>query len=129
MHNYYKILILLLLSYSTMADSLTEFDYIDGNNNIYHISPKLLEYQPITPDQSSSGIYSGGHAVKKHLNNEDYQLLINAVQTALNNHAIHIEQRLMGSAMIVYNNKKTTVLLKHDAKETQALDLFLKTLR
>lgn len=112
-----------------MADDLTEFDYIDGNNNIYHISPRLLNYEPITPNQSSSGIYSGGHAVKKQLSNKNYQLLINTVQAALNNKTIQIKQRLMGSAMIVYDNKKTTVLLKHDAKETQSLDLLLKTLR
>jgi hypothetical protein len=35
------------------------YAYIDGNNNRYEID-RVLVYIPITPAQSSSGLYSGG---------------------------------------------------------------------
>ncbi|CAG1021336.1 hypothetical protein DOJK_00911 [Patescibacteria group bacterium] len=127
-----KFILLLLLSFSVMADdSLARFDYADGSGNVYHISPNLLEYKPITPNESSSGIYSGGEAVKKVLSVEDYQHLITQVQTAMNNKTIQVEQRSMGSGMIVFygNQQKTTVLLQQNAQEKQALEIFLKTLR
>lgn len=37
----------------------TRHAYIDGNNNTYEIGERL-DYVPITPAQSSSGMYSGG---------------------------------------------------------------------
>lgn len=33
--------------------------YVDGNNNTYEIGEQLA-YRPITPAESSSGMYSGG---------------------------------------------------------------------
>ncbi len=36
------------------------YTYYDGNNNEYVIQPGLLEYKPVQPAESSSGVYSGG---------------------------------------------------------------------
>ena len=126
-----KLLPLLLLSCSALADTLISFDYADGRGNLYHISPGLLKYEPVTPNESSSGIYSGGLPVTKILSPEDYHSLIVRIQTAIQNKVIQIDQNLMGSGMIEFydNNQKTTVLLRQNAKEKQALELFLKTLR
>ena len=126
-----RFIVLLLLSCSVQAEPISHFDYADGSGNLYHVSPSLLKYEPVTPNQSSSGIYSGGLPTTKILSPEDYNTLMNRVQAAIRNKAIQINQRLMGSGMIEFydNNQKTTVLLQQHAKEKQALELFLKTLR
>ncbi len=37
----------------------TRAAYIDGSNNVYEIGERL-EYIPMTPERSSTGMYSGG---------------------------------------------------------------------
>ena len=40
-------------------------DYGDGNGNQYVIDQDSIEFKPIKPKFSSSGIYDGGEHVKK----------------------------------------------------------------
>ena len=44
-------------------------DYGDGNGNQYIIEQESIEYNPVKPKFSSSGIYDGGDHVKKKLLN------------------------------------------------------------
>ena len=40
-------------------------DYGDGNGNQYFIEQESIEYKPVKPKFSSSGIYDGGDYLKK----------------------------------------------------------------
>ncbi|MFW9877172.1 MAG: hypothetical protein ACFFG0_29125 [Candidatus Thorarchaeota archaeon] len=45
--------------------------YLDGNGNEYIINEKskiIIEYIPVKPIFSSSGLYNGGDYVKKEIN-------------------------------------------------------------
>lgn len=106
------------------------YEYVDGSGNVYRLSPLFIEYEPVQAELSSSGIYSGGEAVKKSISANDYETISQLLQTAINNKAIHIQNRLMGSGMILIRQQTdtTTILLSQNAKEKINLETLLKAL-
>jgi hypothetical protein len=106
------------------------YEYADGSGNLYRLSETLIEYIPVQPKLSSSGLYSGGNPVKKTINEADYEKIVQNFQAAINNKAIHIENRLMGSGMILIREEEQTirVLLSQSAIEKIELEALLKEL-
>lgn len=43
-----------------MTIAYPDFDYADGNGNLFSVTQTKLSYKPITKEMSSSGFYSGG---------------------------------------------------------------------
>ena len=79
------------------------YTYADGNNNKYVIKNEgdlSLEYLPMTPSLSSSGIYSGGEPVKKAINEIQYKRLTALFNEAIDRTESHIKQRVMMSGAI-----------------------------
>jgi hypothetical protein len=51
--------------------------YYDGSGNRYEIdAAKLITFKPITPKQSSSGMYSGGQPWSRTLDDDEYTQLV-----------------------------------------------------
>lgn len=124
------LVIISLLFCMGLSEQPIRYEYADGSGNLYRLSPTLIEYEPVQAEFSSSGIYSGGDAVKKSISPSDYEKLTQQLQAAINTPAIHIQHRLMGSGMIVIReqNKTRTVLLSQNAKEKINLEALLKKL-
>ncbi|MDD3741493.1 MAG: hypothetical protein PHH30_09640, partial [Bacteroidales bacterium] len=59
-------------------DTIVKIDYpvkiifADGNANTYKISQSTITYTPVTKEQSSSGIYSGGEAKIASISKEQF---------------------------------------------------------
>ncbi|MCU0447450.1 MAG: hypothetical protein MUE85_21340 [Microscillaceae bacterium] len=100
--------------------------YIDGSNNKYIIQTDSLEYVPIRPEQSSTGMYSGGEPAKKALKPEDYQKILLEFDKIFANTELHIEDRIKTSGVLDLGNKKTVIF--KDGKEKQQLEALLKQL-
>jgi len=47
-------------------------NYVDGNGNQYIIEQDGIEYNPVKPKFSSSGVYDGGNHVKKKITQHQY---------------------------------------------------------
>ncbi|MHA2325504.1 MAG: hypothetical protein ACXACB_08890, partial [Promethearchaeota archaeon] len=80
------------------------FEYADGNNNQYIITSekkKTIEYIPVKPIHSSSGIYDGGKYVKKEINNLQFEEIMSLLSNAIINKEIHIKDRVKMSGMII----------------------------
>jgi len=77
------------------------YKYIDGNNNIWVIDDKSIEYEPIATENSSSGMYSGGEPFKKYISLEQYKAIQALLKKALANSSIHLENRNMGCGTIL----------------------------
>ena len=78
--------------------------FSDGNNNTYTITQTatggILEYDPVTPEKSSSGYYSGGEPITKEITASEYQTIISAIENAAANTNDHSETRTKKSAQI-----------------------------
>ncbi len=142
-----KILVffLIFLSYfNTMAQkktttnantkAVTSYKYIDGSNNTYIINNKNVVYVPITPKNSSSGMYSGGKAFEVAISLEQATEINNLFADALKNKEIQLETRPKGAGTIikimesVSGETTETIIIKMNAKEKLAIEKWLKAL-
>jgi hypothetical protein len=103
--------------------------YVDGNNNTYRITPeKKLIYEPVTPEMSSSGVYSGGNPKEVMLNKEDYKKLTGLINSTFKNKKVHTEARNMGTGMvklIFLENRTQTAFINSDSEEKKQLEKVL----
>jgi hypothetical protein len=58
------VFILFILFTVTACMSTSTYQYADGSANVYRIKPDSLEYIPVKPEESSTGMYSGGEPKK-----------------------------------------------------------------
>ena len=72
----------------------------DRNGNQYIIEQDSIEYNPVKPKFSSSGIYDGGEHVKKTINQNQFEKLLLIFTRALENKASNVENRVKGSGVI-----------------------------
>lgn len=77
--------------------------FYDGSGNGYYFvkdekdSAASFEYDPITPEQSSSGHYSGGTPVKGSLDSDQCQKLWDWTRLFQNDESLQNDQRLKGT--------------------------------
>lgn len=101
--------------------------YLDINNNSYSATEKELVYSPMTPAQSSSGVYSGGDPARQLLSQEDWSTLKKLVMAILDNESIHLKQRRMLTMVLWVDQaglKRSFILAR--SEEQAALEAFLR---
>jgi hypothetical protein len=105
------------------------YEYADGNANVYVITPTELKYIPVTPEESSSGTYSGGEPKNIAISPAQFQTLEALFESALNNTSTHIENRVMMSGLVsrTGSNKKQCIL-KPGSEGIAAIEKALKSI-
>ena len=103
-------------------------DYGDGNGNQYIIEQDSIEYNPIKPKFSSSGIYDGGDYVKKKITQQQYNKIASIFKEAIANKAIHIKNRVKLSGVITMQEGKVvkSCVLSPNSDELNEIEKILK---
>ncbi|GIL22970.1 MAG: hypothetical protein BroJett042_14830 [Bacteroidota bacterium] len=83
--------------------------YADGSANRYEISIHELKYIPVKPEDSSTGMYSGGEPAQVVLSKEQYNHLKNLFETALTQTDQQIPDRIKTSGLVVVGEKKVNL--------------------
>jgi len=106
------------------------YNYLDRNGNKYTISKKSIEYMPIKPSFSSSGVYDGGDYIKKDISEIQYNNLTYILNAAVKNKKIHIKNRVKMSSLIVFQkkNKEKAYILSPDSEQISKIENLLKKL-
>ena len=105
--------------------------YLDGSGNEFIIknTPVItIEYIPVKPLQSSSGIYDGGDYVKKDISELQYNNIISTLREAIENRDIYINDRVKGSGMIILQeeDKENVYTLEPGSKEIENIEKSLR---
>src|SRR5690606_17388675 len=119
---YFFSLILAILFTSCMQQ--TKFGYTDGNGNRYIITSGVLQYIPLTPEESSSGTYSGGEPKVITLHEVQVQAIRKLLEDAIDDQSIHIDKRIMGSAVIEKNS--ATWIISPQAPQKSRIESLLE---
>jgi hypothetical protein len=108
----------------------TTYEYADGSGNVYVVKDLSVEYKPVTPRNSSSGVYSGGEPAQATISSDQYDSLVNLLESAIANSSIHQQNREMMTGLITkYSSADTTrVVLKRDSSEKNTIETNLKKL-
>jgi len=102
----------------------------DGNGNTYTIAPGILLYSPVTPANSSSGIYSGGNPAAAALSADEQKTLRILFDRALGAKESHSPARAKGTMqLLLEENVAKSAILKANSAPAGELEAFLKKLR
>ncbi|MHA1235889.1 MAG: hypothetical protein ACTSQL_12505 [Promethearchaeota archaeon] len=103
-------------------------EYGDGNGNQYIIEQDSIEYNPIKPKFSSSGIYDGGDYVKKAITQQQYDKIESLFKEAIANEACHIKNRVKMSGAITMHEGKVvkSCILSPNSEELNEIEKILK---
>ena len=103
-------------------------NYGDGNGNQYIIEQDSIEYNPVKPKFSSSGIYNGGDHVKKLITQQQYNKITSIFKKAIANKASHIKNRVKMSGVITIGEGdfETSCILSPNSEELNQIEKILK---
>ncbi len=117
----------ILLIVTACMNTPANYEYADGNANVYVITPTELRYIPVTPIESSSGSYSGGEPKTITLNATQFQSLAALFESAFSNTDTHIENRVMMSGLVSRTGtSKKQCILKPGSPDITAIEAALK---
>ncbi len=105
----------------------TKITYLDRNNCKLEITPTTISYIPITKAESSSGMFDGGEAWKKEIDNDVWFEINSQIKAHIENKKNILKQRAKPSVAFVLEQgkKKKTVITSYNAE----LDEYLKSLK
>lgn len=101
--------------------------YKDANNNTWEINSETISYNAISNSQSSSGLYNGGKDRDFKINKEQYSSLQNLAKAALADSTAHLDKRLMGSVLLVFEDNNLIIAM--NSKVQKELEAFFKLLK
>ena len=103
-------------------------NYGDGNGNQYIIERGSVEYNPVKPKFSSSGIYDGGEYVKKKITQQQYNKIASIFKEAIANEASHIKNRVKMSGAITMQEGDAvkSCILNPNSEELNEIEKILK---
>lgn len=107
-----------------------QYTYADGSANHYVITVSSLQYIPVKPEESSTGMYSGGEPAEVNLTEEQFENLKQLLENGIAATGNHIPDRIKMSGAITRTAKSDTItiILKPGAPEQVALESALKQL-
>jgi hypothetical protein len=120
---------LLLLAGSCMK-SPTQYEYSDDSANRYVITETMVEYIPVKPEESSTGMYSGGEPKLVSITKEQFESMTKLFETAFENTSAHMTDRPKMSGLITSMTGKELrqAILKPNSKEKKAIEETLKAI-
>ena len=103
-------------------------NYVDGNGNQYIIEQDGIEYNPVKPKFSSSGIYDGGDHVKKKITQHQYNKIASIFKKAIANEESHIKNRvkMSGAITIEEGNAVKSCIISPNSEELNEIEKILK---
>lgn len=111
-------------------NNLPKFEYADGSANRYLISPDSLSYVPVKPEESSTGMYSGGDPKAIRLTEDQYKQIKSVFDKAISNTADHMEDRIKtsGAISVMDSNGIRQYILKPNSSGISEIETLLKKL-
>lgn len=104
------------------------FIYADGSANRYEISSTELKYIPVRPEESSTGMYSGGEPAQVSLTLQQYNQLKDLFESSVAQTDQHIQERIKTSGLVVVvnGNDRKEIILKPNAPIKVSIEAELK---
>lgn len=127
MRQFMPLIIIPLLTFSC-ANRPTQYEYADGSGNRYILTTSSLSYIPVKPEESSSGIYSGGEPKEILLKETQFNSIQALLLNAVSNRSIHMQERVKMSGLItiVHKEERKQYILQPGSEGQTAIETLLK---
>lgn len=101
---------------------MTSYEYVDGNGNLYAISNSSIVYDPVTPEESSTGMYSGGEAYTAPLEQKQFDQIEATFKKVIEHKEDISETRSMGTGTLIVLPSKKTYIFKMNSSSKKEID-------
>jgi hypothetical protein len=107
-----------------MNPSAIAYQFFDGSGNRYTISPTELNFDPVQPTESSSGVYSGGKPAIIPLKSAQFLTLSDLLEKGIHQTTSHLNDRIKRSGVITKTSQSTSVsvILSPDSPELRVVE-------
>lgn len=104
---------------------MSSIKYFDFSNNRYSIWPDRIHFLPTRPEESSSGVYSGGEEKEREISWEVYAKILTASKAIVKHKYLMMEKRnmLTGLLSIEENGEMNSYILKRSAELKELVEL------
>lgn len=126
---FFPTLVVLFLNFNfSCMNNSSQFEYADGNGNVYTITSTTLSYNPVKPEYSSSGTYSGGVPKSIALTPDQFEAISAILTKAVDNTTSHISERVMmsGAVSVTDGNNRKRYIIAPGSVEQKDIELALK---
>jgi|GEM_PF-1066827 len=105
-------------------NSADMYSYSDGSGNTYFITETTITYSPVTPLESSSGLYSGGEPANITIDKATFQNVVSLLEDAIADTESQVENRAMMTGYIQKGegDNSTSIVLAPKADKKAAIE-------
>lgn len=105
---------------------MNSYEYIDGNGNLYAISATSIVYDPITPEESSSGTYSGGEPYTAFIEEKQFNDLDETVKKCIGDQNGQTDTKKMGTGTLIMLPSKKTYHFEMNSWQKKSIEDAIK---
>jgi len=104
-----------------------QYQYADGSNHTFYITPDSLRFVPLPSGLSSSGYDHGLREKVRTLSSAEFQEIQALMRKAVDRIDIHIGQRVMmsGSIKVITPSQSRVYILSPECAEKRAIETWL----
>lgn len=106
----------------TTGNMNISYEYVDGNGNLYAITSNTIVYDPITPEESSTGTYSGGEPYTVSIEQQHFDAIRKAIDNAITQTEDLTTERNKGNGTLVILPEKKTYILKMNSQSKKNIE-------
>jgi len=101
---------------------MTSYEYVDGNGNLYAINNTSVVYDPVTPEESSTGMYSGGEAYTAPLEQKQFDQIQATFNKVVENKNDQTDVRSKGTGTLIVLPANKTYIFKMDSPSKKEME-------
>lgn len=126
-----KVLAIAFSFMTTFLSAQVNYTYGDGNANTYTINEKLITYEGVVKENSSSGVYDGGKSKSKALSGADFEKIEKLFNEVFAAKSEQQDERSMMTGLLIHKKGKKTihqVVIKPNSPYIGKIEALLKSL-
>ena len=101
---------------------MNSYEYVDGNGNLYAINHTSIVYDPVTPEESSTGTYSGGEPYVASLEQKQFDQIESVFKKVISQKEDQTDTRSMGTGTLVILPAKITYLFRMNSASKKEIE-------
>ncbi len=101
---------------------MNSYEYVDGNGNLYAISSTTIVYDPITPEESSTGTYSGGEPYTITIEQKNFDQIVSVFKKVIAEKKGQTQTRSMGTGTLIVLPAKTTYIFEMNSDSKKEIE-------
>lgn len=108
------------------SNKMNSYEYIDGSGNLFAINSTTIIYDPITPEESSTGTYSGGEPYKINVESKQFEDLEKVFKKVIANTNGQTTERNKGTGTLVVLPERITYIFEMNSDSKKEIEEAIK---